>query len=115
MPTLRGRRCRRLDASGQITAKDYKPIGTRSSSRAPKVCGKTRASGQRQRVPRVKFDQVPVALSKSEIAQGRVIVRTATERPVVATLALLNWKVVDAGNPQAHQAVLLELPILIAV
>ena len=53
--------------------------------------------------------------SKSEIAQGWVIVGTATERPMVLALTLLDWKVVDAGNAQAHQAVLVEFPILVAV
>src|SRR6516225_9684329 len=44
-----------------------------------------------------------------------MIVGAATERPVVSALALLDWKVVDAGNAQAHQAVLVEFPILVAV
>jgi hypothetical protein len=55
------------------------------------------------------------ASSKSEIAQGRVIVRTATKRPVVAALAVSDWKIVDAGNTQPHQAVLGEFPILVAI
>jgi hypothetical protein len=58
---------------------------------------------------------VPAAASKSEIAQGRVIVGTATKRPVVAALALRDREIVDAGNAQAHQAVFVELPILVAV
>jgi len=44
-----------------------------------------------------------------------VIIRTATKRPVIAALALRDRKIVDAGNAQAHQAVLVELPILVAV
>src|SRR5690348_1173637 len=36
--------------------------------------------------------------SKSEIAQARVIVWTATQGPVVSSVAFLNGKVVDAGN-----------------
>ena len=57
----------------------------------------------------------PAASSKSEIAQGRVIVGTTTKRPVVAALAVSDRKIVDAGNAQAHQAVLVEFPILVAV
>jgi hypothetical protein len=53
--------------------------------------------------------------SKSEIAQGQVIVGTATERPMVSALALLDRKIVDAGNAEAHQAVFVELPILVTV
>ena len=54
-------------------------------------------------------------LSKSEIAQGRMIVGTATKRPVISALAFLDREIVDAGNGQAHQAVCDELPILLAV
>ena len=44
-----------------------------------------------------------------------MIVGTATKRPVVAALALRDREIVDAGNPQPHQAVLVELPILVAL
>jgi hypothetical protein len=58
---------------------------------------------------------VAAASSKSEIAQGWVIVGTTTKRPVISSLALLDRKIVDAGNAQTHQAVLVELPILVTV
>src|SRR3984893_1526052 len=45
----------------------------------------------------------------------RVIVRPATERPVILPFALLDRQIVDAGDPDAHQTVLVELPIFIAV
>jgi hypothetical protein len=44
-----------------------------------------------------------------------VIVRTATERPVVSALALPDREIVDAGNAQPHEAVVVEFPILVAV
>jgi hypothetical protein len=44
----------------------------------------------------------PNSLSKSEIAQGRVIVGTATKRPMISALALGDREIVDAGNAQAH-------------
>src|SRR5260370_1272986 len=53
--------------------------------------------------------------SKSEIAQSRVIIGTTAERPVVFALALLDRKIVDAGNTQAHQTVLVEFPVLVAI
>src|SRR5712691_213695 len=53
--------------------------------------------------------------SKAELAQRGVIVRAAAERPVILALALLDRKIVDAGDAQAHQAVLVELPVLVAV
>ena len=45
---------------------------------------------------------------KSEIAQGWVIVGTATQRPVILAFALSDWQVIDAGDAQVHQAVLIE-------
>src|SRR5215470_17127297 len=44
-----------------------------------------------------------------------MIVRAAAERPVVFALALLDRKIVDAGNAKPHQAVLVEFPVLVAV
>jgi hypothetical protein len=44
-----------------------------------------------------------------------VIVRTATKRPVVSALALLDRKIVDAGNAQAHEAALVEFQVLVDV
>src|SRR5208337_1964441 len=53
--------------------------------------------------------------SKPEIAQRRMIVRAAAKRPVVLALALLDRQIVDAGDAQTHQPVLVEFPVLIAV
>ena len=44
-----------------------------------------------------------------------MIVRAATERPVIFAVAFLDRSIVDAGNAQAHQAVLVEFPVLVAV
>src|SRR3984957_6350243 len=44
-----------------------------------------------------------------------MIVRTAPECPVILALRLLDWEIVDGSKPQAHQPVLIELPILIAI
>src|SRR5215469_18285562 len=56
-----------------------------------------------------------VCLLKSEIAQGWVIVGTATQRPMILALALLDWQIVYAGDPPTHQALLVEFPIFIAI
>src|SRR5438046_175105 len=53
--------------------------------------------------------------SKAEIAERWVIVGTPPERPVILALAFLDRQVVDAGDAPAHQAVLVELPVLVAV
>src|SRR5690242_7036261 len=55
------------------------------------------------------------ASSKFEIAQGRVVIGTTTKLPVVSALVFPDREVVDAGNAQTHQAVLVELPILVAI
>src|SRR5947209_11624602 len=39
----------------------------------------------------------------------------ATEEPVIFALAVFDRQVVDAGNPPSHQALFVELPILIAI
>src|SRR3954454_23694540 len=53
--------------------------------------------------------------SEAEVAQRRMPVRAAAERPAVLALALPDRQVVDAGEAQPHQAVLVELPVLVAV
>src|SRR5262245_5304494 len=42
-------------------------------------------------------------------------VGTATEGPVIFALALLDRQVVDAGDAPPHQAVFVELPVLVAI
>src|SRR5512133_804292 len=44
-----------------------------------------------------------------------MIIGAATERPVVFALALLDRRIVDTGDAKAHQAMLVEFPILVAV
>src|SRR3974390_2961136 len=44
-----------------------------------------------------------------------VIIGTAAKRPVIFPLTLPDRKVVYAGNAPAHEAVLIELPVLVAV
>src|SRR5260370_22174528 len=53
--------------------------------------------------------------SKSEIAQTRVAIGTPAERPVEFALALPDRQIVDAGDAQAHQTVLVEFPVLVAM
>ena len=44
-----------------------------------------------------------------------MIVRPATERPVIRSFGLLDRQIIDAGDPEAHQAVHVEFPIFIAI
>src|SRR3954463_6860787 len=43
-----------------------------------------------------------------------MVVWHAAQRPVILALALLDRQVVDAGDAQPHQSVLVELPVLVA-
>src|SRR6266852_3065336 len=44
-----------------------------------------------------------------------MIIRTAPQGPVMLALRLLDWQIVDGRKPQAHESVLVELPIFIAI
>src|SRR5579859_2340847 len=50
-----------------------------------------------------------------QVAQSRMVVGTAAERPVVEPLRLLNGKIVDAGMAPVHQAVIAEFPHFVPV
>src|SRR5215469_771597 len=63
----------------------------------------------------VSVDAIHGCLLKSEIAQGWVIVGTATQRPVILAFALLDWQVIDAGDASAHQSLLVKFPVLVAI
>src|ERR1700693_5813487 len=53
--------------------------------------------------------------SEPRIAQSRRIIRTPPWCPVILALHLFDWPIVDGSKPQAHQPVLIELPIFIAI
>src|SRR3984893_3498521 len=52
---------------------------------------------------------------EAKIAKPRMIIRTAPWCPVILALRLLDRQIVDGSKPQAHQPVLIELPIFIAI
>src|SRR5215475_3967020 len=52
---------------------------------------------------------------KAEVAQWGMIIRPATERPVVFALTVFDREIIDAGDPPPHQAFRVELPILVSV
>src|SRR5262249_33719849 len=53
--------------------------------------------------------------SKAEISQGGMVVRTPAERPVVLALGGGDRQVVDAGVADPHQALVVELPVLVPI
>ena len=53
--------------------------------------------------------------SETQVAQARMVVGTATQRPVIFTLGLLDRQVVDRCVPMRHEACFVELPVLVAV
>src|ERR1700722_10554191 len=58
---------------------------------------------------------LPQGPSESKIAQARVVIRAAPQRPPILAAVLRDRQVVDAGYAQSHQAVFVEFPVFIAV
>src|SRR5712671_5008218 len=52
---------------------------------------------------------------KAQAAERRMVVGASTKGPVIFALAIFDRQVVDAGDPPSHQALFVELPILIAI
>src|SRR3954471_24832361 len=61
------------------------------------------------------LDSLNGLLLQLQIAEGRVIVGTAPQRPVIFAFALPDRQVIDAGNAQPHQPMLIEFPVLVAI
>src|SRR5258705_6379711 len=53
--------------------------------------------------------------SQPQIAEAGMIVRAAPERPPILAIRFFDRKIVDTGEPEAHQAVIGEFPVLVAV
>src|SRR5215471_7930517 len=53
--------------------------------------------------------------SQAERRQPRMIVGPPPERPVILAIAGSNGEIVDAGYPASHEALVIELPVLVAV
>ena len=54
-------------------------------------------------------------ITQPELAQPRVVIRTAAQRPVELALAFLDRHIVNAGEATVHQAIRFEFPVLITV
>ena len=44
-----------------------------------------------------------------------MIIGASAEGPMIFAFRFLDWKVIDAREPQPHQAIIIEFPILVAV
>src|SRR5690242_1136516 len=53
--------------------------------------------------------------SQAEIGEGGMVVGAAAERPVILPVTLPNRQVVDARDAPPHEAMLIELPVFVAV
>src|SRR6267378_7154802 len=53
--------------------------------------------------------------SQAEFTQAWVVVGTASQRPMIFALTIRNRQIVDAGDTQSHQSMLVEFPVFIAV
>jgi hypothetical protein len=52
---------------------------------------------------------------KAQVGKSRMRVRTTPQRPVKLPIRLRNRQIVDAGDATAHEPMLVEFPVLIAV
>src|SRR3954471_21898578 len=52
---------------------------------------------------------------KFQVRETWMVVGTPSKRPVVFPVGLADGKVVDAGDAAAHESVLVEFPVLIAI
>jgi len=53
--------------------------------------------------------------SRAKIGQSRMVIRAGSERPVILALGVLDSQIVDACLTHLHRAVLIELPIFVAI
>ena len=53
--------------------------------------------------------------SHAEIGEAGLVIRTPTKRPMKFPLALINRKIIDAGDAVAHKSVLVKLPVFVSV
>src|SRR5277367_2241159 len=61
------------------------------------------------------FGAITCNRSETQIAQTRMIVRTASERPVIFALGLFNWKIIDTGKTPAVESIGIVFPVLISI
>src|SRR5262245_65886240 len=53
--------------------------------------------------------------SEAQVAEPRMIIGAPAERPAILAFALRDRRIVDARDAHAHEALLVELPVLVAV
>src|SRR5438045_2814672 len=44
-----------------------------------------------------------------------MFIRTATKRPMILALGLLDWQVINGRKSESHQAIAIKLPVFIAI
>ena len=52
---------------------------------------------------------------KTKVTQSRMLIGASAERPMIFAIRFLDWKIIDARESQPHQAIVVKLPILVAV
>src|SRR4051794_469542 len=75
----------------------------------------TRGASENDEDDRARVSTINERALQTEFAEPGMVVGPPTLRPVVEPVALGDAQVVDAGQSPAHQAVVVELPVLVAV
>src|SRR5262249_38878177 len=88
------------------------PVAARGPPRLP---GRDRRNNGTCRDVGDRWRRTRRAGSEAQVAEARVIVRPPAERPVVLTIGCRDREVVDAGETHAHEPLVVELPVLVAV
>ncbi len=65
--------------------------------------------------PAIRRAHAAAGASEAEIGQAGVIIGSPAERPAVLPIGFGDRQVVDAGVAPAHEAALVEFPVLVAV
>src|ERR1700730_14864782 len=60
-------------------------------------------------------ERLPVAVSQAEVAESRMVIRATPQRPAELAVMLCDGQVIDAREATLHQALCVELPILVAI
>ncbi len=105
----------RLDSGGMSTMPPASQTGSPPEERERMIEAAAMRRGSAQRSSIVMHEQDVIGYSEPELGLSRKVLGPRTLRPDEFAVAGLDRQVVDAGLAAAHQPVLVELPVLVAI